>query len=47
MACVTYNGKEYYYTVCPLAETGAANENDLKKIDFTSQAELSRFYKIP
>ncbi len=47
MACVTYNGKEYYYTVCPLAETGAANENDLKKIDFTSRAELSRFYKIP
>lgn len=47
MACVTYEGKEYYYTVCPLAETGAANENDLKKIDFTSQSELSQFYKIP
>ncbi len=47
MACVTYKGQEYYYTVSPLAQTGAVNENDLKKIDFTSPSELSQFYKIP
>lgn len=42
MACVTYEGKEYYYTVCPFADSGMVSEEEQKKIDFSDTSFMCK-----